>query len=172
MPIIPSTTGAFSASGAVRKCSSTSAEPGEELGEALGTDGDHQRQPDRRVDRVAATDPLPEAEHVVGVDAEGGHLVGVGADGDEVPGDGVLAEGVDEPGPGRAGVGQRLDRRERLRRDDEQRLGRVEVGEGVGDRRRRRRWTRSGTTSSGWRERAAAPGRPSPARGRNRRCRC
>ena len=36
-------------------------------------------------------------------------------------GDGVLAERVDEPRPGRAGVGQRLDRGERLRRHDEQR---------------------------------------------------
>ena len=57
-------------SGAVRKCSSISVEAGEELAEALGADRDHQRQPDRRVDRVAAAHPVPEAEHVGGVDAE------------------------------------------------------------------------------------------------------
>ena len=38
--------------------------------EAVGPDGDHQRQADRRVDRVAAADPVPEPEHVGGVDAE------------------------------------------------------------------------------------------------------
>ena len=105
------------------------AEAGEELGEVVGADGDHQRQPDRRVDRVAAADPFPEPEHVVRVDAEVGDLGRVGAHGDEVLGDGVLTERRDEPGPRRAGVGQRLDRREGLRGDDEQRLGRIEVGE-------------------------------------------
>ena len=58
----------------------------------VAPDGDHQRQADRRVDGVAPADPLPEAEHVGGVDAEGGDLLGVRADGDEVPGDGVVAE--------------------------------------------------------------------------------
>ena len=103
-------TGALAPSGAVRKCSSTTWNPARKSREVVRPDGDHQRQPDRRVDRVAAADPLPEAEHVGGVDAERRHLLGVRADGDEVAGDGVLAEGVDEPGPGGAGVGQRLDR--------------------------------------------------------------
>ena len=46
---------------------------------------------------------------------------------DEMIGDGILAERLDEPGAGRAGVGERLDGRERLRRDDEQRRCRVEA---------------------------------------------
>ena len=42
------------------------------------------RHPDRRVDRVPTTDPVPEAEHVGGVDTEGSHCGGVGADGHEM----------------------------------------------------------------------------------------
>ena len=53
------------------------------------------------VDGVAAADPVPEAEGVVRVDAEGRHLVERGGDGDEVLGDcgigGVLA-GLDGAG--------------------------------------------------------------------------
>ena len=36
----------------------------------LGADGEHRRQADRGVHRVAPADPVPEAEHVGGVDAE------------------------------------------------------------------------------------------------------
>ena len=70
MPIRPSSTGRFCSNGAVRKCSSIAAEAGEHLAELLGTDGDHQREADRGVVRVAAADPVPELEHVGGVDAE------------------------------------------------------------------------------------------------------
>ena len=56
--------------------------------EMLGADGDHRRQSDRRVHRVAAADPVPEPEHVGGVDAELGHFLGVGRDGHKMPGDG------------------------------------------------------------------------------------
>ena len=102
--------------------------------ELLGADGDHRRQPDRRVHRVAAADPVPEPEHVLGVDAEGRHLVRVGGHGHEVPADGALvSERVERPLAGRPRVGHRLERRERLRRDDEQRLGGVEIARGLGE---------------------------------------
>ena len=39
-------------------------EAGEHLVEAVGADREHRRQADRRVHRVATTDPVPEAEHV------------------------------------------------------------------------------------------------------------
>ena len=107
---MPSSTGALAASGVVGEVLVDGAEPGEELAERVGSDEQHQRQPDRRVDRVATTDPVPEAEHVGGVDAERGDLLGVRRDGDEVVGDGRLAERVDEPPPRGAGVRQRLDR--------------------------------------------------------------
>ena len=63
----------------------------QQVGEALRADGDHERRADRRVERVAAADPVPEAEGVVGIDPEVGHLVEGGGDGDEVPGDGLGA---------------------------------------------------------------------------------
>ncbi|MCO5546668.1 hypothetical protein L7F22_000102 [Adiantum nelumboides] len=103
---------------------------GEELREVLAADRAHQRQPDRRVQRVAAADPVPEPEHVVGGDAELRHLLRVRGHGDEVLRDGpgvVRPEPGQQPGPRVAGVGQRLLRGERLRRDDEQRGRRVEV---------------------------------------------
>ncbi len=52
----------------------------EELAEIVRADGDHQRQADRRPDRIAAADPVPEAEDAVRVDAEGGDLVERGRD--------------------------------------------------------------------------------------------
>ena len=73
-PISPRSTGRFCSNGAVRKCSSIGVEAGEHLAELLGPDRDHERQADRRVVRVAAADPVPEAEHVRGVDAELAHL--------------------------------------------------------------------------------------------------
>ena len=42
----------------------------EQLAEVLRPDGEHRRQADRRVHRVAPADPVPELEHVRGVDAE------------------------------------------------------------------------------------------------------
>ena len=64
-------------------------EAGEQLAEHVGAERDRQRQADRRVDRVAAADPVPESERVRGVDAERGDLVEGGRDGDEVVGDGI-----------------------------------------------------------------------------------
>ena len=116
----------MASSGAVRKCSSTMWKPGEELGEPLPADGRHHRQPDRRVHRVAAADPVPEAEHVVGVDAEVVDQLLVRRHRDEVLGHRGVAERVGQPAPRRGRVGQRLQRGERLRRDDEKRCGRVE----------------------------------------------
>ena len=104
-------------------------EAGQHLGEAGRADRQHRREPDRRVHRVAAPDPLPEPEHVVGVDPERGDLLGVGRDRDEVLRDRrlVAAEAGQRPLAGGAGVGHRLQRREGLRGDDEQGLLGVEV---------------------------------------------
>ena len=115
-------------------------EPGEQLGEALRPDRHDERQPDRGVHRVAPTDPVPEAERVVGVDPEVGHLVECRGHGDEVLGDrgrlvGAGRQVLEEPGPAQAGVGERLEGAEGLAGDDEQRRLRVEVGQrlpGVG----------------------------------------
>ena len=107
-------------------------EAGQHLEEAFGADGDHRRQADRRVHRIAAADPVPELEHVARVDAELAHLRLVGGHRHEVLFDcRVAAERVDEPGTSGAGVGHRLERGERLGRHDEQRLGRVQVASGL-----------------------------------------
>ena len=89
-------------------------------------DGRHHRQADRRVHRVAAADPVPEPEHVVGVDAEVVDQLLVRRHRDEVLGHRGVAERVGQPPPRRGRVRQRLQRGERLRRDDEKRCGRVE----------------------------------------------
>ena len=105
-------------------------ESAEEFGEAFFADRRHHREADRGIHRVAATHPVPEAEHVDGVDSEVRHRFRVGADGREMLGDGVLArtEFLQQPPLGCRRVGQRLQRREGFRGDDEERLLGVEVG--------------------------------------------
>ncbi|MFD8811381.1 hypothetical protein ACFV23_07815 [Streptomyces sp. NPDC059627] len=61
-------------------------ESGDEIAMVVGADSEHRRETDRGVHRVAPADPVPEAEHVRGVDAELGELAQV------APGDlGVMA---------------------------------------------------------------------------------
>ena len=100
----PSSTGRLRSNGAVRKCSSIWWKPSSMLTETLRTDGEHRREADRRVHRIAAADPVPEAEHVRGVDAELRDLCRVRRDGDEVPGDrlDVTAEAREQPVRGRS----------------------------------------------------------------------
>ena len=97
--------------------------------EVLRADRDHGGQADRRVHRVAAAHPVPEAEHVGRIDAERRDLFGVGRDGDEVlrHGGAKAAEPRQQPVTRALRVGHRLERREGLRRDDEERLGGIEV---------------------------------------------
>ncbi len=58
--------------------------------EVVRADGQHGRKADRRVHRVAAADPIPEAEHVGGIDAELRNLGCIGRNRDKVFGDGFL----------------------------------------------------------------------------------
>ncbi len=143
----------------------------EKFVEAVGPDRDRERQPDARPDRIAAADPIPEAEHARRLDAELRHLVELGRDGGEMVPDRRFADPLRDPGAGGRGVGHRLHRGEGLRRDDEQRARRIEPAQRVADvravdvgdevaaqlRRRERRQARA----SPWR-----------GRGRSRRCRC
>ncbi len=102
--------------------------------EMFGADGDHRREPDRRVHRVAPADPIPELKHVAGVDAELRHLRGVGRDRNEMPGNGgVFFQSREGPGARRVRVGHRLQRRKGLRRDDEQRLLGIKIARGLGE---------------------------------------
>ena len=99
------------------------------LPEALGADGDHQREADGGVVRVPTANPIPEGEHVGGVDAEFGDPFGVGRYCHKVPGYRRLipAQALKAPVPGGGGVGQCLQRVPALGAHDEERLGRVEV---------------------------------------------
>ena len=118
----------------MRKCSSMVWNPASSSAKRSAPDEDHQRQADRRVDGVAAAHPLPEAEHVGRVDAEVRRP----------PSAFVLtatkcrataASPSASTSQARAvwAFDERLHRRERLRRHDEQRRGGVEPGELAGD---------------------------------------
>ena len=101
----------------------------EHRAEVLRADGEHGREANRRVHRIAPAHPVPEAEHVGGVDAELGHLLRIGRDGDEMLRHGALvpAQSLEQPIARALGIGHGLQRREGLGRHDEQRLRRVEV---------------------------------------------
>jgi hypothetical protein len=67
----------------------------EKLLEAVHPDRERDRQPDRRPQGITPAHPVPEFEHVGGVDAEARHLLGVRRQSNEVPGDGgAVAERV------------------------------------------------------------------------------
>src|SRR5712691_2485216 len=101
------------------------------LAKAVGANSDHQGKANSRVVGVAAADPVPELEHVGGIDAELLHLLGICGDGDEMPGNRLLAaQGLDTPGTSRTGVGERLLRGEGFGANDEERLCRVEITDG------------------------------------------
>ena len=103
-------------------------EAGEHVAELLGTDCDHGGKADRRVHRIAPADPVPEAKHVGGVDAELLDLRRVGGDRDEVPRNRLLiAQRFEHPLASRVGVGHGFERREGLGADDEQGLVGIQV---------------------------------------------
>mmetsp|Transcript_53784 Transcript_53784/g.126936 ORF Transcript_53784/g.126936 Transcript_53784/m.126936 type:complete len:559 (+) Transcript_53784:879-2555(+) len=97
---------------------------GQQVAEVAGADRDRDRQTDDRPQRVAATDPVPEAKGRV--DAKGRSGRGVAAGGDEVARHVRTACGQ-EPGLGRLRIGQRFLGREGLGRDDEQRVLGIEA---------------------------------------------
>src|SRR6516162_1819857 len=101
----------------------------EHRAEVFRADGDYRREADSRIHRVAPADPIPEGEHVGGVDAELRYLGRVRRRGDEMPGDRlfVAAQTRERPGARRARVSHRLQRSEGLRRDDKEGLRCVEV---------------------------------------------
>ena len=105
-----------------------------ELHVVLEADAERDGKADGRPQGVAAADPVPEFEHVGGVDTEGGNGFGVGGERHEVLGDGLLVaiESLEHCSLGRFGVGHGLKRRERLGSDDEERLFDVHLLEGFG----------------------------------------
>src|SRR5207302_7878481 len=79
--------------------------------------------------RVTTTHPVPEAEHVSRIDAKLGNLGSVGRDGHEVLCNRfwITAKRGERPVACTVGVSHRLERREGLRRNDEQSLRRIEI---------------------------------------------
>ena len=146
-------------------------EAGEEVDEAIGPDREHHREADRRVHRVAPADPVPEAEHVVGVDAELSDPLGVGRDGDEVLGDRLSAPSLSSA-HFRAvwalvivsSVVKVFE--ETMKSVSSGSRSRVFSAKSVPSTLETKRKVMSRFDSGG------APRRPSPARGPSRRCRC
>ncbi len=101
--------------------------------ELLRADQDGEREPDAGPDGIAPADPVPEAEHAVGLDAELGHEVELGRHGREMVLHGAFAEPVGDPCPRGCGVGHGFERREGLGRDDEQGRGWVQARDRVAD---------------------------------------
>ncbi len=99
--------------------------------EAVGSDCDRERQPDARPDRIAAADPIPEAEYPRRLDAELRDLVELRRDGGEMVADGGFANPLRDPGAGGRGVGHRLQSGEGLRGNDEQCPRRIEAAQRV-----------------------------------------
>ena len=125
------------------------AKAGEHLPEALGPDGDHKRQADRRAQGIPSPDPVPEYEHMGGIDAKARDLRRIGRDRDKMRGHRhVGAQPGHAPLARAARIGHGLLGRKGLGTNDEkglrgvqirgrgaQRLG-VDVGhEAHGDRR-------------------------------------
>ena len=161
-------------SGAVRKCSSISWAPAEQLLEVVHADGERDRQADRRPQRVAAADPVPEPEHVGGVDAElrrppprwsrrATKCFATAASSFAL---------VQEPGARGLGVGHRLLRGEGLGGDDEQRArpgsSRFSVSAMCVPSTLETKCTRRSRLAVGLQR----LGHHHRARGRSRRCRC
>src|SRR4030095_735375 len=108
-------------------------ETSEHGAKVVWTDGEQRRQADGWVHRVAATDPIPEPEHVCRVDAEFAYLRRIGRDGDEMLRHCLgVTESPQSPVTGGVCVGHGFKGREGLRGEDEQRLSRIEVAGGLG----------------------------------------
>src|SRR5208337_312232 len=97
--------------------------------EIVEADGQHRREADRRIHRIAPANPVPETEHVAGIDAELRDLRGVGRYGYKMLSNRpfVVPQTFNRPKPSRVRIGHRLQRRERLRTDDEERFGWIEI---------------------------------------------
>src|SRR5208282_1807751 len=97
--------------------------------EVVRSDGQHRREADRRIHRIATANPVPETEHVRGIDAELRDLRSVGRYGYKMLGDRplIVPQTFNRPKPSRVRIGHSFQRRERLRTDDEESLGRIKV---------------------------------------------
>ena len=110
-------------------------EADEQVVELLGADRDHCGETDRGIHRVTAADPIPKPEHVGRVDAERGDFFGIRGDGHEMLGDclNIAAQSLKDPLTRALRIRHGLERREGLRGDDEECLGRIEIAHRLGE---------------------------------------
>ena len=102
--------------------------------EILRADGEHGREADSGIHRVAPADPVPKLEHVGGIDAELRHLFRIRRDGDKMPRHGLLiaSQSGQRPGTGGLRVGHRFERGEGFGGDDEQCFRGIQIANGLG----------------------------------------
>src|SRR5947209_3343211 len=103
-------------------------EASQHLAELIWANSDHQRKTDSRIVGVATANPVPELEHVGGIDPELLYLLGVRGNSNKVLRYCLLTtKRPNTPITGRACIGQRLKRRKGFGGDDKERLCRVKV---------------------------------------------
>ena len=129
---IPSSTGTLWASGAVARCSSTTRKPASMSAKASAPIASMSDSPIAESTEYRPPTQSQKPNMFAGSMPKAADLAGVGGDGHEVRSDGVVTQVVDEPASRGVGVGDRLDGGERLRCDDEQRGGGIQVGQHPG----------------------------------------
>jgi hypothetical protein len=103
-------------------------ESGKHVAKIVRANGYYRGQADRAVHRIAAADPVPEAEHIRGIDAELADRVLVRRNGDEMARHRRIgAELLYRPPTRGRGIGHSLKRREGLRGDDKQGLRCIQI---------------------------------------------
>src|SRR5258708_7638139 len=99
--------------------------------EVVWSDGQHCRKTDCRVHGVASSNPVPETEHVRGIDTEFLYSRRVRRHSGKVFGDRLLvtSQTGQRPSTSRVGVRHRLQRREGFRGNDKEGLRRVQIAD-------------------------------------------
>ena len=110
-------------------------EAAEHRAEIIRADGQHRGKADRGIHRIAPADPIPELEHIGGINAELGDFGGVGGDGDEMLGDGlfIAAQAGERPVARGVRVGHGFERGESFRGDDPESFRGIYVAHGFGE---------------------------------------
>ena len=93
---------------------------GQQFDKVVITDGNGNRQTDRRPQGITAADPVPEFKHVGGVNAEFFDFFGIGGQRDKVLCHGVFAQSGHQPVTRGFRIGQGFLRRKGFGRHDKQ----------------------------------------------------
>ncbi len=116
----------FDSSGALRKWVSIACAPCRKAEKCVEADRQRDRQTDRRPHRITPADPIPEREHVIGIDPERIDRRQIGRHRHKMLCQSCRITVPQKPAARRLRIHHRLHRRKRLRRDDEQRRFRID----------------------------------------------